>query len=73
MVTTLGGVQIHPGMFGLAGGGVGVGRNDGQAVCSAYQAPYPFTGGTIVKVVVDTSGTPYIDTERELAAAFARD
>ena len=28
-------------MFGLAGGGVGVGRNDGQAVCSAYQAPYP--------------------------------
>ncbi|MCV7227438.1 arylsulfatase [Mycolicibacterium komossense] len=73
VVTTLGGVQIHPGMFGLAGGGVGVGRNDGQAVCSAYQAPYPFTGGTIVKVVVDTSGTPYIDTERELAAAFARD
>ena len=73
VVTTLGGVQIHPGMFGLAGGGVGVGRNDGQAVCGAYQVPYPFTGGTIVKVVVDTSGTPYIDTERELAAAFARD
>jgi arylsulfatase A-like enzyme len=73
VVTTLADVQIHPGMFGLAGGGVGVGRNDGQAVCSAYQAPYPFTGGTIVKVVVDTSGTPYIDTQRELAAAFARD
>jgi len=27
----------------------------------------------IAQVVVDVSGTPYIDTARELAAAFARD
>ena len=73
VITTMAGVRTHPGTFGLAGGGVGVGRNGGQAVSSAYQAPYPFTGGTIAKVVVDISGTPYVDTERELAAAFAKD
>ena len=50
-----------------------VGRNAGQPVSACYQAPFAFTGGTIAQVVVDVSGTPYIDTERELAAAFARD
>jgi arylsulfatase len=52
---------------------VQVGRNSGQPVCAAYTAPFEFTGGTIAKVVVDVSGTPYIDRERELALAFARD
>ena len=73
VVATRADVRTHPGMFGLAGGGVAVGRNGGQAVSSAYQAPFGFTGGTIAKVVVDTSGTPYVDAERELAAAFAKD
>ena len=49
------------------------GRNGGQAVSSAYKAPFAFTGGTIAQVVVDVSGTPYVDVERELAAAFAKD
>ncbi|WP_431957895.1 arylsulfatase [Nocardia lijiangensis] len=66
-------LRTHPGTFGLAGGGIAVGRNGGQSVSSSYTAPYPFTGGAVAKVVVDTSGTPYIDVERELAAAFARD
>jgi arylsulfatase A-like enzyme len=73
VVGTLQEVRTHPGSFGLAGGGVAVGRNTGQAVSNAYRAPYPFTGGSIAKVVVDTSGTPYADVERELAAAFAKD
>jgi arylsulfatase len=72
-VATMSGVRTHPGSFGLAGGGVGVGRNTGQPVSSAYKAPYAFTGGTIAKVVVDTSGTPYVDVERELAQAFSKD
>jgi arylsulfatase len=67
------GVRTHPGSFGLAGGGVAVGRNTGQAVSNSYKAPYAFTGGTIAKVVVDTSGTPYVDVERELAQAFSKD
>jgi arylsulfatase len=52
---------------------VAVGRNAGQAVSRAYRAPFEFTGGTIAKVVVDVSGAPYVDVERELAAAFAKD
>ena len=73
VVATRADVRTHPATFGLAGASVQVGRNGGQPVCSAYPAPYPFTGGVIAKVVVDTSGTPYIDRERELALAFARD
>ena len=72
-VASLAGVRAHPGSFGLAGGGIAVGRNGGQAVSSSYKAPYAFTGGTIAKVVVDVSGTPYLDAERELAQAFSKD
>ncbi len=50
-----------------------MGRNLGQPVSSAYVAPFEFNGGTIHRVVVDVSGTPYRDAEREMAAAFARD
>jgi len=73
VVATLDDVRTHPVTFGLAGASVQVGRNTGQPVCGAYRAPFPFTGGTIAKVVLDISGTPYIDRERELAIAFARD
>ena len=73
VVATTTGVRTHPASFGLSGGGVAVGRNTGQAVSSSYKAPYPFTGGTIAKVVVDISGTPYLDVERELAQAFSKD
>jgi arylsulfatase len=72
-VATLSGVRAHPGTFGLAGGGIAVGRNSGQAISIAYAAPYAFTGGTIEKVVVDISGTPYRDVARELAQAFSKD
>jgi arylsulfatase len=72
-VATMSGVRAHPGSFGLAGGGVAVGRNGGQPVSSSYKAPYDFTGGTIAKVVVDISGTPYVDVERDLAKAFSKD
>lgn len=73
VVATRADVRAHPGTFGLAGGGLAVGRNGGQAVSAAYTAPYPFTGGVIAKAVVDVSGAPYVDIERELAAAFAKD
>ena len=72
-MATLPDVKAHPFIFGIAGGGVSVGRNLGQPVSQSYQAPFEFTGGTITKVVVDVSGTPYMDAERKLAAAFAKD
>ncbi len=73
VVGTRTGVRAHPGSFGLAGAGIKVGSNPGQAVCSAYRAPYPFTGGTIAQGVIDISGAPYLDVERDLARAFAKD
>jgi arylsulfatase len=72
-VATLPGVKAHPFIFGIAGGGVSVGRNLGQPVSTSYQAPFEFTGGTITKVVIDVSGAPYTDAEKQLALAFAKD
>jgi arylsulfatase A-like enzyme len=72
-VARVDGVRAHPASFGLAATGITVGRNAGQEISSRFTAPFPFTGGTIAKAVVDISGTPYVDAERDLAAAFARD
>jgi hypothetical protein len=38
-----------------------------------YKPKFEFTGGRIVKVVFDVADDAYIDVERELAAAMARD
>ncbi len=35
--------------------------------------PYRFTGGAIKRVVVDVSGEPYVNLEREAAAMLARE
>lgn len=72
-VASLAEMRSHPGTFGLAGATLGVGRNSGSAVSSAYRAPFPFTGGTIARVGIDVSGHPYVDLEREFARAFAKD
>jgi arylsulfatase A-like enzyme len=72
-VGSLADLMVHPGTFGLAGAGLSVGRNSGSAVSSSYKAPYAFSGGTIQQVVVDVSGKPYEDVEKELALAFAKD
>jgi len=37
------------------------------------ERPYRFTGGTIKRVVVDVSGEPYIDLEREAQAMLIRE
>jgi arylsulfatase A-like enzyme len=72
-VGSLADVKVHPGTFGLAGAGLSVGRNSGSAVSGSYKAPYAFSGGTVRQVVVDVSGKPYEDVEKELALAFAKD
>ncbi len=72
-VTELAGMQTHPGMFALAGGGICIGRNPGSAVSQQYRAPFAFSGGAIGQVTVNLSGQPYQDVERAMAAAFAKD
>jgi arylsulfatase len=72
-VGSLANIKVHPGTFGLAGASLSVGRNSGSAVSRSYKAPYAFSGGVINQVVVDISGEPYENLERDLALAFAKD
>ena len=66
-------IKTQPGYFSLAGEGLCVGRDSGEAVTDDYpgEAPHRFTGGTIKRVAVDVSGEPYVDLEREAVAMLA--
>jgi arylsulfatase len=68
-------IKTQPGKFMLAGEGLCVGRDSGEAVTDDYPGAHPheFTGGTINRVAVDVSGEPYLDLEREAAAMIARE
>ena len=52
-----------------------VGRDSGAAVTDDYPdtPQHRFTGGIIKRVVIDVSGEPYLDLEREAAAMLARE
>ena len=67
-------ILTQPGKFGLAGGGLVVGRSGDEPVSDAYvgQAPWPFTGGIIRRLFIDISGEPFADLARDAAALFAR-
>jgi arylsulfatase len=68
-------IKTQPGKFSLAGEGLNVGKDGGEAVTDDYpgDSAWAFVGGTIVKAVVDVSGEPFVDLAMEAAAAFARD
>ena len=68
-------IKTQPGKFSIAGEGLCVGRDSGEAVTDDYDgaSPWPFTGGTLHRVAVDVSGQPYLDLEREAAAMMARE
>ncbi|WP_404817070.1 arylsulfatase [Streptomyces thermolineatus] len=66
-------IKTQPGLFSLVGEGLAVGRDSGQPVSSDYDSPFEFLGGTIREVVVDVSGEPFVDLEKELVAVFHRD
>ena len=66
-------IVTQPGNFCLVGDGICVGRDSASPVTEDYTAPFPFTGGTIDKVVVDVSGDRYIDHEKQVAAWFSID
>jgi hypothetical protein len=52
-----------------------VGKDPGEPVTADYPGtnPFPFTGGTISKAIVDVSGEPFIDVEKEAIAITARE
>ena len=66
-------IVTQPGYFCITGDGICVGRDSGSAVSPNYQAPFPFTGGTIDKVVVDVSGERYLDHEATVRGWFLVD
>jgi len=66
-------VMTQPGFFTLTGDGLAIGRDSGSPVTPDYVAPFPFTGGTIDRVVIDVSGEHYVDHEKEVLAYIARD
>jgi arylsulfatase len=68
-------IKTQPGYFSLAGEGLNVGRDGGEAVTDDYPgaSPWTFAGGTIHKAIVDVSGEPFIDLAQEARMAFARD
>jgi hypothetical protein len=69
-------IKTQPGKFSIAGEGLCVGRDSGEAVTEDYPgdaSPWPFTGGTINRVMVNVSGKPYVDLEREAVAIMSRE
>ena len=67
--------MTQPGNFSLVGEGLNVGKDPGEPVTDDYpgEGPYAFTGGTIKEAIVDVSGEPFIDLEKEAIAIMARD
>ena len=70
-----GAIKTQPGKFSLAGEGLNVGKDGGEAVTDDYpgDSPWAFAGGTIAKAIIDVSGTPFVDLAEEAKMAFARD
>jgi len=65
--------RTQSGHYSLAGEGLAVGYDSGDRVSAEYDSKFSFTGGRIIKVIYDIADDVYVDRERELAAALARD
>jgi hypothetical protein len=65
--------RVQTGRYALAGEALAVGYDSGDAVSADYKPRFQFSGGRIVNVVYDVADDTYIDIERKLAAAMARD
>ena len=68
-------IKTQLGAFAIAGSGLNVGRDPGEAITEDYpgQPPYAFTGGTINRIAIDVSGDPYQDLEREAQLMLMRE
>jgi arylsulfatase len=72
-VAASGNFRVQTGHYALAGEGLAIGYDSGDPVSSEYKSGFRFSGGRIVKVIYDVADDVYIDLERKLAAAMARD
>jgi arylsulfatase len=65
--------RTQTGHYSLCGEGLCIGYDGGDAVSSEYAGNFLFSGGQVLKVVFDIADDVYVDIERKLAAAMARD
>jgi arylsulfatase len=65
--------RTQSGHYALCGEGLCIGYDGGDAVSSEYKSKFEFSAGRVVKVVFDVAGDVYVDVERAMAAAMARD
>jgi hypothetical protein len=72
-VVAEGDMKSQSGAFGLAGGGLVVGRQSADPVSTEYTSPFKFTGGAIQRVMIKVSGEGFVDLETEAKAMFERD
>ncbi|HEY6270979.1 MAG TPA: sulfatase-like hydrolase/transferase, partial [Terriglobales bacterium] len=66
-------IRTMTGHFSLCGEGLCIGYDSGDSVSSEYKPKFEFTGGRIIKVTFDVADDAYVDVERHMAAALARD
>jgi arylsulfatase len=66
-------IRTMTGYYALCGEGLCIGYDSGDSVSSLYRPKFEFGGGEIHKVVFDVADDAYVDVERQLAAAMARD
>jgi len=72
-VVAEGEIRTMTGHFSLCGEGLCVGYDSSDSVSGDYGTKSHFTGGTIAKVVFDVADDAYVDVERHMQAALARD
>jgi arylsulfatase len=65
--------RTQTGHYALAGEGLAVGRDSGDPISKEYGAGFRFSGGQVIKVMVDVANDGYVDLERRMAAVLARD
>ena len=65
--------RVQSGHYSLAGEGLCVGYDGGDAVSSEYKSKFEFKDGEIIKVVFDVANDAYLDVEQKMAVAMARD
>jgi hypothetical protein len=68
-------IKTQPAKFSIAGEGLNIGRDGAEPVTDDYpgERPWAFVGGTIHRVAIDVSGTPFVDLATEAKMALARD
>ncbi|MBV7531113.1 arylsulfatase [Chitinophaga sp. sic0106] len=72
-VVAQGPMKTQPGKFTLAGDGLCVGFDSGDAVSQEYKSPGKFTGGNILGVGVSVGKQEYNDLQKEAQRAFQKD